>query len=165
MPSFSIKRATSDDIPTIIQVQEQTWEPTYRDILSDEQIRFMFDKIYSPDVLEQQMTQQNHQFFLLLAEQQPIGFASVEPATVDLFKMHKIYILPSLQGTGAGKYLLSFVEDFVRSAGGTTLSLNVNRYNKAKLFYEKMGFHVVRQEDIPIGSYWMNDFVLEKQIG
>jgi ribosomal protein S18 acetylase RimI-like enzyme len=164
MPSFSIKRATSDDIPAIIQVQEQTWEPTYRDILSNEQIRFMFDKIYSMESLEDQLTHENHQFFLLYVEQQPIGFASVEQDTVDSFKMHKIYILPSMQGTGAGKHLLSFVEDFVRSEGGTILSLNVNRFNKAKLFYEKMGFRVVRQEDIPIGPYWMNDYVLEKQL-
>jgi hypothetical protein len=49
-------------------------------------------------------------------------------------------------------------------AGKHTLDLNVNRYNKAKSFYEKMGFAVAYEEDIPIGKYWMNDFVMRKEI-
>jgi GNAT superfamily N-acetyltransferase len=164
MPSFSIKQASPDDIPIIIRIQEQTWEPTYGEILSIEQVRFMFDKIYSPDALLEQMTDGNQKFVLLFNEEVPGGFASVEQFAPDLFKMHKIYILPSFQGTGAGKYLLACVEEFVRSLGGTTLSLNVNRFNRAKSFYEKMGFSVVREEDIPIGPYWMNDFVLQKRL-
>lgn len=73
-------------------------------------------------------------------------------------------MLPSTQGTGAGKFLLNETENYVRSVGGNLLSLNVNRYNKAKSFYEKMGFHVTGEKDIPIGPYWMNDFILEKAL-
>jgi hypothetical protein len=40
----------------------------------------------------------------------------------------------------------------------------VNRYNNAKSFYEKMGFAIVREEDIPIGPYWMNDYVMRKAL-
>jgi ribosomal protein S18 acetylase RimI-like enzyme len=40
------------------------------------------------------------------------------------------------------------------------LDLNVNRNNQAKHFYEKIGFNVIREEDIPIGPYWMNDYVM-----
>jgi ribosomal protein S18 acetylase RimI-like enzyme len=49
-------------------------------------------------------------------------------------------------------------------AGKQTLDLNVNRYNKAKSFYEKIGFRVVYEEDVPIGKYWMNDYVMRKQL-
>ncbi len=49
--------------------------------------------------------------------------------------------------------------------GGTALQLNVNRSNKARFFYEKLGFNVVREEDIDIGNnYFMNDFVMEKKV-
>jgi diamine N-acetyltransferase len=40
------------------------------------------------------------------------------------------------------------------------LDLNVNRHNPAKSFYEKIGFTVLREEDVPIGPYWMNDYVM-----
>ncbi|MEI9808163.1 MAG: hypothetical protein WDO16_09960 [Bacteroidota bacterium] len=41
----------------------------------------------------------------------------------------------------------------------------MNRSNNAKLFYEKIGFIVIREEDIDIGNgYLMNDYVMEKQV-
>ena len=164
MPSFATKLAGTDDIPLIIQIQEKTWEPTYREILSKEQIDFMFEKTYSTDALTNSILVHKHQFLLLLADQEPVGFASVSEEKPSYFKLHKIYVLPATQGTGAGKFLLNEVEKYVQSIGGKKISLNVNRFNKAKTFYEKMDFAVIREEDIAIGSYWMNDYVLEKQL-
>lgn len=164
MQPFSIKRASVDDIPTIIAIQEKTWEPTYREILSREQIDYMFEKIYSASALTSQMTNGKQQFLILLNSDVPQGFAAVSEDHPDFYKLHKIYVLPSSQGTGAGKYLLLETEKFVRSVGGKTIALNVNRYNKARTFYEKMGYVVVREEDIAIGPYWMNDFILEKKL-
>jgi hypothetical protein len=41
----------------------------------------------------------------------------------------------------------------------------VNRYNKAKGFYEKLGFKVIGKEDIDIGNgYLMNDYVMQLEI-
>ncbi|MCF2506134.1 GNAT family N-acetyltransferase [Dyadobacter sp. CY107] len=164
MPSFSIKHATVADIPEIIAIQEKTWEPTYGDILTKEQIDFMFEKIYSHESLLRQFTVEQHYFLILLNDNKPEGFASVSGEGPEKFKLHKIYVLPSKQGTGAGKYLLAETEKYVKSVGGKTLVLNVNRYNKARGFYEKMGFAVTGEEDIPIGPFWMNDYILEKQL-
>ena len=53
----------------------------------------------------------------------------------------------------------------MKAKGGTTLQLNVNRQNNAKEFYEKMGFAVIGEEDIDIGSgYYMNDYIMEKKL-
>ena len=164
MPSFSIKQGTVSDIPTVIRIQEKTWEPTYREILSPIQIAYMFEKIYSPEALENQMTEGEQQFLLLFDSDLPVGFAAVSQEVPGYFKLHKIYVLPNMQGTGAGKYLLAEVENYVRSVGGKTLGLNVNRYNKARSFYEKMNFVVVKEVDVPIGPYWMNDFIMQKQL-
>ncbi|WP_353720332.1 GNAT family N-acetyltransferase [Dyadobacter sp. 676] len=163
MPSFATLRASVEDIPTIIAIQEKTWEPTYRDILSKDQIDYMFEKIYSPGSLAGQM-QSGQQFLILLDGNRAVGFSSVSREAPGKFKLHKIYVLPATQGTGAGKYLLQETENYVKAGGGKVLSLNVNRYNKAKAFYEKMGFRVVGERDIPIGPYWMNDYILEKTL-
>jgi GNAT superfamily N-acetyltransferase len=164
MPSFSIKHATPSDIPLIIQIQEKAWEPTYGEILTKEQIEYMFEKIYSTQALENQMTDGGQHFLLLFNAEIPEGFAAVSEEEPGYFKLHKIYVLPTTQGTGAGKFLLTAVEDYVRLKGGKKLALNVNRYNKARSFYEKMNFSVVKEVDVPIGPYWMNDFVMEKQL-
>lgn len=164
MPSFSIKHGTLADIPIVIGIQEKTWEPTYGEILSPEQIVYMFEKIYSPEALENQMTEGGQHFLLLFDAETTVGFAAVSQEEPGYFKLHKIYVLPAMQGTGAGKYLLAAVEQYVKSVGGKKLALNVNRYNKARTFYEKMNFVVIEEVDIPIGPYWMNDFIMLKQL-
>ena len=164
MPSFSIKHGTLSDIPVVIGIQEKTWEPTYREILSLEQIVYMFEKIYSPEALENQMIEGGQQFLLLFDAEIPVGFAAVSQEEPGYFKLHKIYVLPNMQGTGAGKYLLAEIEQYVKSVGGKKLALNVNRYNKARSFYEKMNFVMIKEVDVPIGPYWMNDFIMLKQL-
>ncbi|QJW89936.1 GNAT family N-acetyltransferase [Spirosoma taeanense] len=161
-----LRLAQPADIPAIIQLQQQIWEPTYRAILSADQITYMFEAMYSPEVLANQMTTQGHTFVLAEDADQLLGFAAFAPLEPEspIFKLHKIYVLPVTQGTGLGKHLLSEVESRCRSLGGTELLLNVNRYNPARGFYEKQGFRVIREEDIAIGPYWMNDFVMAKPL-
>ena len=61
-----------------------------------------------------------------------------------------------------GKTMLLYIFETIRPEGATKLRLNVNRYNKARQFYEKMGFSVVKEEDVAIGNnYFMNDYVME----
>ncbi|GAB3338376.1 GNAT family N-acetyltransferase [Larkinella ripae] len=164
--SLEFKTATIADIASIIALQEQIWEPTYRAILDQEQITYMFQAIYSQEALEEQMTAENQIFILAYSDRQLVGFASYSRNAADgeRFKLHKIYVLPTEQGRGTGRLLLQEVVRRCLALGGNRLYLNVNRYNKARQFYERLGFRVVREEDIPIGPYWMNDFVLEKEL-
>ncbi len=172
----NLRTATPDDIPALIALQTKIWEPTYRAILSPEQIQYMFDQLYSPEALTEQMTAKGHTFILAEVETKQIkpkltGFASfgladneANTAVGRAFKLHKIYVLPSTQGTGLGRRLLAEVELRGWQEGGSELLLNVNRYNKARTFYERQGFSVLREEDVPIGPYWMNDFVMCKPL-
>jgi len=46
-----------------------------------------------------------------------------------------------------------------------TILLNVNRFNNAKYFYEKLGFIIVLEEKIEIGNgYIMDDFQMKLYI-
>lgn len=164
--SVTIQPATLADIPTIIQLAEATWEPTYRFILSKEQIEYMYRVIYTPASLQRQMADEQHTFLLLLVDGHAAGYASFSqlPSGEALYKLHKIYLLPSHQGQGLGQRLIGAVEQAVRAAGGRTLELNVNRYNPALTFYEHQGFRHHHEADIPIGPYWMNDYVLRKEL-
>ncbi|PJJ59164.1 GNAT family N-acetyltransferase [Hymenobacter chitinivorans] len=164
--AITIQPATLADIPTIIQLAEATWEPTYRFIISKDQIEYMYRVIYTPTSLQRQMSEDGHTFLLLYADGHPAGYASFSrlPAGDEVFKLHKIYILPSHQGQGLGQNLIEAVEDATRQIGGKTLELNVNRHNPAISFYERLGFQRHREEDIAIGPYWMNDYVMRKEL-
>jgi len=163
--NYFIREASLTDIPLLHQLASLIWAPTYGGILSEEQVTYMFDVIYNETALQQQM-QEGQTFLLLYAEEQPVGFASFSEknAAEKVYKLNKLYLLPNCQGSGLGKKLITYVEEEVEKRGAALLDLNVNRYNKAKDFYEHCGYHVHQQEDIPIGPYWMNDYVMRKQL-
>jgi diamine N-acetyltransferase len=166
MPMYSIRQATIGDLETIRQIAEDTWWATYSPILEKEQIRFMLDMIYSVENISAQLAQGTQTYLLLIENGKPVAFASYSPREEDpnIYKLHKLYCLPETQGKGYGKILINEVGNKTIEAGKHTLDLNVNRHNKATNFYEKMGFRIAYEEDIPIGKYWMNDYVMRKEL-
>lgn len=162
LPSMiTIREATAEDIPLIRNLAARIWPDAFGEILSSEQIAYMLDWMYSPRALESQLASGHH--FLVAGDQGAVsGYASWEaPPAADFVKLHKLYVLPSAQGTGAGKALMEKVVDEARARGRISLRLNVNRANKAVAFYQKRGFRIVGEEDNPIGNgYFMNDYVM-----
>jgi N-acetylglutamate synthase-like GNAT family acetyltransferase len=163
---YLIREATTADVEAILQIAEQTWWPTYEPLLGKEQVAYMLGEIYSQKKITDQVKNNEQTFLLLLEDGQPVAFAAYSPRDEDpeIYKLHKLYCLPVTQGKGYGKTLINAVIDKTKKAGKHTLDLNVNRYNKAKDFYEKMGFAIAYEEDIPIGPYWMNDYVMRKAL-
>ena len=157
-----IREGHLKDIPLIADLAEKIWWHTYADIISGEQIRFMLDAIYSEKVLTDVMETGEQKFLLIYEKDNPQGFASfgLRPEDPLVHKLHKIYVLPQTQGKGYGRRLIQEVIQLIKEKGMHILDLNVNRHNQAKNFYEKLGFNVIRKEDIPIGPYWMNDYVM-----
>jgi hypothetical protein len=61
------------------------------------------------------------------------------------------------------KLLLDRIALLQSKTNGSTMSLNVNRFNTALLFYQKLGFIIVREENIELDQgYIMEDYVMEK---
>lgn len=161
-----IRQATLNDLETIRQIAETTWWATYSPILEKEQISFMLGEIYSVEKISAQLQNNTQTYLLLIEDDKPVAFAAFSPREEDpeIYKLHKLYCLPETQGKGYGKILINEVVKKTLEAGKHTLDLNVNRNNKAKSFYEKMGFQIAYEEDIPIGPYWMNDYVMRKEL-
>jgi N-acetylglutamate synthase-like GNAT family acetyltransferase len=163
---YSIRKATVNDIEIIRSIADQTWWATYGPILAQEQITFMLDEIYSAAKIRDQIENDTQTYLLLLEDEQSVAFAAYSPReeNADIYKLHKLYCLPVTQGKGYGKILINEVAQETVAAGKKILELNVNRYNNAKTFYEKMGFTIAYEEDVPIGAYWMNDYVMRKEL-
>jgi diamine N-acetyltransferase len=160
-----IMHASFNDVPVIRRLAEETWWPTYSPIISAEQIRYMLDTIYSVEELSRVMKNGSQTFMILTDENGPQGYASygLRPEDREICKLHKLYILPENQGKGYGKMLVDEVIKRLQS-GVKYLELNVNRYNKAKDFYERIGFKIHREEDVSVGPYWMNDYVMRMDV-
>jgi diamine N-acetyltransferase len=163
---MNIYKAVKTDLPSIQDIAEKTWPVAYGEILSPQQIRFMLDKMYSLPALENQIGK-GHKFLLAFIEDEKIGFTSYElnHHNSKSAKLHKLYVLPDMQGKNAGKALLIEVIKSAKKADQESLLLNVNRNNNAANFYKKLGFEIIYEEDIDIGKgYFMNDFVMELKL-
>jgi GNAT superfamily N-acetyltransferase len=163
---ITIKKVGTEAIPEIIALANISWKPTYKDILSELQMHYMMQLLYSADTLHQQITQEKHQFILAMDDDRNIGFASYfvkDPNNLTAYKLQKLYINPDQQGKGIGKKLIDFIVEDIKPKGAGSLELNVNRFNNAIQFYKKIGFGIIREEDIDIGNnYFMNDYVMRK---
>ena len=127
-------------------------------------IAFFYHESHSFSPLKTEI-EQGVEFILIYEDVQPAGFAAFSKTEPEVYKLHKIYVLPSQQGKGTGRFIIDEVIKAIKQVGAMALQLNVNRNNNAKLFYEKLGFVVIREEDIDIGNgYFMNDYVMEKKL-
>ncbi len=160
---MKLEKINTTQLPIIKDLAYAIWPSTYGEILSSEQLNYMLDNFYSIENLENQMN--NDQIFeLLLEDNKVVGFVAYEfnCNETGLLKIHKIYLLPETQGKGFGKFMIDEVVKIAKKNNQKGVFLNVNKYNKAKFFYEKLGFKITIEEVIDIGNnYIMDDYVME----
>lgn len=164
---FSITKATTDDCLLINSLASKIWGPTYGSILSREQLDYMFDMMYAPENLRKQMDELHHQFFIIYADGEPSGYLSIETIEKDLFEFQKVYSLPSLHGSGIGRFIIEQGIEYLKSIhpGSFTIELNVNRHNPAFGFYKHVGFREHTTRDFHIGNgYYMNDYIMRMDV-
>jgi len=163
---FEIKTSSPADIPLIRQLCFSIWPDTYASIISQEQIDYMLELMYSEVSLLKQMTEDGHRFIIVYDNNIPVGFASYgEEEEANTWKLHKIYVLSNQQGKGIGKFVINYILSTIKVLGANALQLQVNRTNKAKQFYDQLGFTIIKTADFDIGNgYFMNDYIMEKKI-
>jgi GNAT superfamily N-acetyltransferase len=179
MNQIMLRPATLSDRALIRSISERTWPSTYGHIISQEQIDFMLDWMYSDSSLEKQMNT-GCKFYIASIKNEnsnwdEIGFCSVSPDdekdAIDQMneradgtkshKLNKLYVLPAAQGTGAGKALLHQAIEVAKAAGASSIFLQVNKQNNAYTFYLKQGFVKESEFKFDIGNgFFMDDYVL-----
>lgn len=163
----TIRKASTADKLLIHQLASQTWEHTYGHILTKEQLEYMFDMMYAPDNIVRQMEEKKHVYFIIYSDNTPCGYISIERVDENLFIFQKIYLLPSFQGKGIGRYMIEEGISYIKNVhpGSCKVQLYVNRNNKALEFYKRMQFNIIDTRDYPIGhDYFMNDYIMERDI-
>ncbi len=165
--NFKIRDAQKEDAVTIQQLAYEIWPKTYGEILGNAQIDYMLSNMYNPKLLADQMISKQQIYLLLYLDEIPVGFTSYgKQEDAFTYKLHKIYVSPTIQGKGLGKILIQEVEKRVIALGAQNLLLNVNRFNlKAIEFYKKQGYELLETVDISIGEgYLMEDYILGKKL-
>jgi GNAT superfamily N-acetyltransferase len=167
MNQIIIRPARFEDRVFIRYVSERTWPSTYGHIISQEQIDFMLDWMYSDASMSEQF-EKGHQFYIANLNGEDIGFCSVSAEPMDdqvnaqkAHKLNKLYVLPTAHGTGSGKALLHKAIEVAKAEGSSSLFLQVNKLNNAYTFYLKSGFIKESEFKFEIGNgFYMDDYVM-----
>ena len=156
---------TPESLQTIRDIAADIWPKTFAAILSREQIAYMMEMMYAPEVMAKELAD-GYNFEIVRVDGIPAGYMvwSAYPAAPDSAKLHKLYLLQEYHHQGIGSAMLTHVAGRARSSGFSRLRLNVNKYNEAaKKSYLCNGFSVTESVKIDIGNgFFMDDFVMEK---
>ena len=160
-PETEVRMALKEDLWQIRELAQRIFPATYQHIVPVDQIDYMMELFYAPEALLKQM-ESGQTFLIIFYTGRPAGYASYTRLDKGSdFRLNKIYLDFNLQGKGLGKLLLLDTIGRIKSLGGRSLRLNVNRFNKAVGFYRKMGFSVVHEELLDMGGgHFMDDFVM-----
>ena len=162
---FRFRVAKREELSIIIDLASKIWEPTYGDILSRGQLDYMFEMMYSLHSLEDQMERRKDMFFIFSYGSEDVGYLSIEVTSQSSFIFQKIYVLPSMQGKGCGRFMIDTAIGYIRKTTNNQfrVKLFVNKENEAVCFYNKIGFEVVSERYLHVGNdYYMDDFIMEK---
>jgi N-acetylglutamate synthase-like GNAT family acetyltransferase len=161
---MQIRKAVISDIPTIQQIAEEIWRPTYGQILSEEETVYMLDLMYRTEVLKNQIEGHIH-FFIVEEPSHALGYFAFEQTGNTHAKLHKIYLRPQKKSTGIGTEIIQFLKNWATERSVETIELNVNKKNSAVLFYEKMGFERISEVVLDIGQgYVFDDYVMQLRV-
>lgn len=137
---MEVRRASADDLDAVRQLLQDTWHATYDATMGIEVVSDITSRWHSKENLTRQLADPDGCF--LVAENSSgtiVGHVGAVRKSTDLVSLARLYVLPELQGGGAGTALLTAVTDW--AGHGTTIELEVETVNTPALgFYRKRGF-------------------------
>lgn len=159
-----LKPATLHDVATIAKLADTIWNAHYPPIIGLEQVKFMLEKMYHPNVLSHHISKGPQEFFVIQSDEESLGFIAIEPKEKDELYLQKLYVLPTNHRRGIGAGALNEAVKYYPKA--QRMRLQVNRQNYTAInFYFKLGFSIERVADFDIGDgFFMNDFVMLKHL-
>lgn len=163
---LEIEQIKSNQVELVNALAHDIWPHTFREILKSEQITYMLHWMYNEQELADQINS-GVLYYVLKEYNHPKGFIALEANFPDagFLRIHKLYLLPEMQGRGHGRLLMQKAFDVAFDLDLHSMHLNVNRFNPAVEFYKHIGFIISKEEDISIGQgYLMEDYVMELKL-
>jgi ribosomal protein S18 acetylase RimI-like enzyme len=161
---LTFRKATKKDIELLRSLAREIWFTCYPNIISEQQIEYMLDLMYSYKSIEQEL-QNDVQWFILEEGTMPIGFLAFTVSDVDI-KLNKLYLKAGCQGKGFGKAGLQYVIGYAKENHCMRVYLTVNKNNaQAIKAYEKAGFVCTSSVVNDIGGgYVMDDYIYSYEL-
>lgn len=157
---------TPEALVRVRNITDVIWPETFKDILSPEQIRYMMQMMYAPEVMAKELVDGFH-FDMVLADGRDAGYVVYSAYGDDgTAKLHKVYLLKEFHHQGIGQKMLEYACSRCREQGFTSVLLAVNKQNlPAQKAYLRHGFVMEKAVKCDIGhGFFMDDYLMRKAL-
>lgn len=158
--------AAEEDIPTLRALAGRIWRESYAKMISPAQMAYMLAWMYSAETIRRELSE-GVLWEIVRLDGDDIGYLSVTFGADGVAKLHKLYLLPELQGKGHGQAVLAHVFALASEQEMREVRLQVNKQNvRAQRAYERYGFGRMEEAVFDIGGgYVMDDYIMARAVG
>ncbi|MDD9270462.1 GNAT family N-acetyltransferase [Paenibacillus sp. GCM10023248] len=170
--TISIKECTLEDSSKLQEISYETFNQTFKDQNSPENMKAYLDKAFNLKQLEKELSNPFSQFFLVYDHHELAGYLKVnthdaqsEEMGEESLEIERIYVRSSFQSRGLGKYLYNKAMEIAKKLDKRIIWLGVWEKNEnAIAFYKKMGFVQTGTHSFYMGEEEQTDFIMTKTL-
>lgn len=146
--TITIKRCTVDDLSLLQEISVETFNETFQNQNSPENMRIYLESVFNLQRLEIELTNNSSEFYFINSNEETAGYlklnmndAQSEPMGNDSLEIERIYIRKKFHKQGLGKYLINKACEIAIERRKEKVWLGVWEKNQGAItFYKKMEF-------------------------
>lgn len=161
MQRVELRKCSVEDIPQLRQLALQSYQEHYMYLWTTEKYAWWYmDISFSEQSLLQQISTPNTTFFIILYNEEPIGFLKLNayksPNSThhdQMLELERIYLLEKVTGKGIGSVTVQMIVNKAKEDHLQAIWLKSMDSSKAVQFYEGMGFRITKTEILPFDGF------------
>lgn len=160
----SIVEASEKDYQAIRSRANQTWSQAFGHVSTEAQTGYMLEMMYGITSLTKKQHSDRQKICLAAEGNGYLGYLTYETNYngSSKTKIHKIFILPTEQGKGIERLLISKISKIAADYNNNSLVLNIDSGDPSLHIYEKLGFRKTGHDNVLIGtSLLVEDYIME----
>lgn len=157
MEDIIVRKIKEEDIPSVVDIQINSWKTAYRGIVDDNYL----DTMNRDEIIERRKKGYKQNCFIVAElNKEVVGFCwyvdnnSFTPNEIDIdCELIALYVRPDLKYKGIGTKLFQFVTDKFKNINKTKMVVWCLKNNEpSKMFYTKMGGEIAKEKIVEMGG-------------
>jgi diamine N-acetyltransferase len=170
--TVKIEKCNLDDLHDLKEISTETFNETFRDQNSPENMRGYLEKAFNLKQLESELSIISSQFFFIYFDKKIAGYlklniddAQSEEMGIESLEIERIYIKNGFQRHGLGKCLLNKAVEIALELNKKKIWLGVWEKNEnAIAFYKKLGFVQTGSHSFYMGDEEQTDLIMVRRL-
>ncbi|WP_163410402.1 GNAT family N-acetyltransferase [Flavobacterium ajazii] len=170
MNPLKITKATIDDVLKIQLIGKQTFEETFSDVNSEENMKKYLEESFATSKLIAELNNSSSYFYLAVLDEKVVGYlklntanAQTEKEDLNALEIERIYVAKEFHGKKVAQALYTQAEIIAEEIKATYMWLGVWEKNfRAVSFYTKNGFVQFDTHIFRLGNDEQTDLMMKK---